>query len=137
MAKISKFESWLKAKYPETYEGLMKELESDTTKTKIPFSTFWDTYAKKVGGKKAKTKWDSMTRIEQMKAMQPIEAYKEAEPNPKFRSNPLTYLNGEFWNDEGFIESKKGIEISKNKSVEGAKRNIGHWERIIQESQNH
>jgi hypothetical protein len=103
----SKFESWLETTRPEVYEALMNEYRNEKGLDKIPFYEFWDRYQKKTGKKDCMAKWARMTRKEQEAALAPLEEYIKVQPNPKYRLNPKTYLNGEYWNDEQFIESKK------------------------------
>lgn len=68
----------------------------------ISFSNFWNTYDKKVGYKKCLAKWNngSLSKEKKKLAIDYIPAYKQAEPDNKYRQNPLTYLNSETWNDE-------------------------------------
>lgn len=64
------------------------------------FDEFWDLYDKKSDKKKCKEKYEklSMVQIEKIKEALPI--YIKSKPDIQYRKNPLTWLNGECWNDE-------------------------------------
>jgi hypothetical protein len=63
-------------------------------------SVFWNLYGKKEGLKKVTDKWMKLP-IETMEIIiQRVPAYIQSTPDLKFRKQPLTYLNGEHWNDE-------------------------------------
>jgi hypothetical protein len=67
----------------------------------ISFEAFWDAYDKKVGKKeKISRKWEKRKKADRLKIMSYIEAYKQANPDKKYRKNPETFLNNESWNDE-------------------------------------
>lgn len=79
-------------------KGMEEEKEK---KAKIPFENFWNLYEKKVGNmQKLIKKWDGLTVIEQLQAIQYIPIYKEAQPDKQYRKNPETFLNNKSWNDE-------------------------------------
>lgn len=64
------------------------------------FDEFWDLYDKKSDKKKCKEKYEklSLVQIEKIKVALPI--YIKSKPDIQYRKNPLTWLNGECWNDE-------------------------------------
>ena len=66
----------------------------------LSFDEFWDLYDKKSDKKKCKEKYEklSLVQIEKIKDALPI--YIKSKPDIQFRKNPLTWLNGECWNDE-------------------------------------
>jgi len=108
--------------------------------TDISFPNFYNIYDKKVGYKKCLAKWNNGTLSKEKKklAIDYLPAYKQAEPDKKFRQNPLTYLNSETWNDELIkeetIESKreKIINNIKNKRYEKEqKRQERHGKDIV------
>jgi hypothetical protein len=124
----SKFERWLRTKYPKDYEKLWMLYEADTqSDKKIPFADFWSTYDKKVGTKDARAKWERLSAVEQAKAMAVIEDYKRAQPERKYRLNPTTYLNGEHYNDEQFIEARQATNSAESRAA----RNIEAWNTIL------
>lgn len=64
------------------------------------FETWWDFYGKKRGRKKAEAKWNKLSLAEKVACMRATPAYVASTPDPVYRKDPLTYLNGECWNDE-------------------------------------
>lgn len=65
-----------------------------------PFEDWWNIYAKKRGRKKAEAKWNKMSHIDKIACMKATPAYVASTPDKQYRLDPLTYLNGERWNDE-------------------------------------
>lgn len=64
------------------------------------FEDWWRLYDKKRGKKKAKQKWDRLTKDQQVACLLATPAYVASTPDRTYRKDPLTYLNGECWNDE-------------------------------------
>lgn len=64
------------------------------------FDAFWDLYGKKVDTKKCKDKFCKLPEQTQQKILQVVELYVKKTPDLKFRKLPLTWLNGECWNDD-------------------------------------
>lgn len=66
------------------------------------FDVFWDVYGKKVDRKKCEKKWATLTEEQRRLAMNHAPRYIASASGRelKYRKNPLTYLNGECWNDE-------------------------------------
>lgn len=64
------------------------------------FNIFWDAYNKKVDSKKCKDKFLKLSNTEVEKILNVVEKYVKSTPDPKFRKNPLTWLNGKCWEDE-------------------------------------
>ena len=64
------------------------------------FERFWELYDKKVGKAKAKAKFLKLSKTDKEKIFSTLKQYVENTPNPTYRKDPLTYLNGECWNDE-------------------------------------
>lgn len=64
------------------------------------FDEFWNLYDKKTDRKKCEDKYKklSLVQIEKIKTALPI--YIKSKPDVQYRKNPLTWLNGECWNDE-------------------------------------
>lgn len=73
------------------------------------FDGFWDLYGKKVDRKKCESKWARLTEEQRRLAMNHVPRYIASASGRelKFRKNPLTYLNGECWNDE-IIDDQPG-----------------------------
>jgi hypothetical protein len=76
-------------------EPLPSVAESDSD-----FKWFWNTYNKKKDLKKVEAKWKKITKqnIDAIKTT--LESYVKSTPDVKYRKYPLSYLNGECWNDE-------------------------------------
>ena len=64
------------------------------------FDDFWNAYNKKVDSKKCKSKWQKIKEDDKLKIKNTIHNYILANPEVKYRKNPLTYLNGNCWEDE-------------------------------------
>jgi hypothetical protein len=64
------------------------------------FDEFYDLYDKKVGGKKVKAKFDSLSKTKIDKIFEVVSDYVLSTPNKQYRKAPLVWLNGEHWNDE-------------------------------------
>ena len=64
------------------------------------FEKWWDTYNKKVDRKKVERKWASLKNDEIEKCLAVVGDYVKWKTDPQYRKNPLTYLNGDCWNDE-------------------------------------
>lgn len=68
------------------------------------FDDWWNAYDKKCGRKKAEARWDRIPSFEKIACMKATPAYVRATPDKAYRKHPLTYLNGECWNDEIIIK---------------------------------
>lgn len=101
-------------------EGFTEEVVPATIpkveeRNKIPFQEFWNTYDKKVDSAKCRNKWDKLTLTQQQLIMKHIPKYVESTKDKKYRKNPLTYLNGQCWNDEVVVYSNsKGSSKNAN-----------------------
>ena len=76
------------------------------------FEDWWKMYNKKRGKKKAKQKWNRLTKEQQTSCLMATPLYVASTPDPVYRKDPLTYLNGECWNDE--IIQKQDYEQQRN-----------------------
>lgn len=76
----------------------------------IEFDRFWNEYDNKKGKKKCLDKWKRLPKKERELIFAALPAYIESTPNKKYRKHPLTWLNGEHWNDE--IESESITTIT-------------------------
>lgn len=78
-----------------------KRIEKEEEKNNIfSFDEFWNMFDKKVDRRKCEDKYKklSVAQIEKIKIALPI--YIKSKPDIQYRKNPLTWLNGECWNDE-------------------------------------
>jgi hypothetical protein len=64
------------------------------------FDIFWNTYDKKTDSKKCKDKFLKLSEENITKILNVVSDYVKSTPDKKFRKNPLTWLNGNCWNDE-------------------------------------
>jgi len=69
------------------------------------FDEFWDLYDKKNDRKKCSDKFNKLTGEQLKKIKEVLPIYIKSKPDVTFRKNPLTWLNGECWNDEVKIET--------------------------------
>jgi hypothetical protein len=78
-----------------------KQINKETKKHILAsFDTFWEMYGKKEDRRKCEKKWVSIDEKLHEKILTVLPAYIAKTPELKFRKNPLTWLNGECWNDE-------------------------------------
>ena len=88
-----------------------KEKEKDKRKDKdseieiSTFEKFWEIYDKKVDREKSLSKWTKLKNLDREKILKVLQKYIQANPERKFRKNPLTFLNGKCWNDEIVTEN--------------------------------
>ena len=64
------------------------------------FEEFWNIYDKKQQKPKCISKWKKLTKSEIDLIFTNLPKYIESTPDKSYRKNPLTWLNGECWNDE-------------------------------------
>jgi len=64
------------------------------------FDEFWNLYGKKIDTKKCKAKFDKLSKANQDKIFDVLPDYIASTPDKQFRKLPMTWLNGECWNDE-------------------------------------
>lgn len=64
------------------------------------FDEFWDLYAKKSDRAKCEAKFNKLDEGQIELIFERLPAYIQSTPEVQFRKNPLTWLNGECWNDE-------------------------------------
>lgn len=125
---MKKFEEWVREFHPLVAADY-DEYASLHVTTKIPFNVFWNEYNKKTGKKKTESKWNRMSATDQAKALQVAIEYVKVTPNRQYRLNPLTYLNGEHYNDEELITT--AAERLGNKGNDAAERNRKAWEELL------
>lgn len=64
------------------------------------FDRFWNLYNKKEGKRKTEQRFNKLKPDEIDLIFERLPAYIKSTPDKKYRKNPLTWLNGEHWNDE-------------------------------------
>ena len=100
--------NWLMANSPTTEERLqeMKSRSPYMVVTSIPereitFEAFWQHYDDKINSskKRARAKWEKMTKTQQTKAYHHIDKYFASLPYGTRKKYAETYLNAELWNN--------------------------------------
>jgi len=74
------------------------------------FDTFWELYQKKVGYSKCLEKWMKFGISTMSEIIKSVPKYVKDTPDVKYRKNPLTWLNGKYWEDEPLKEKEKEKE---------------------------
>lgn len=64
------------------------------------FEEFWESYGKKVGKEKAKSKWLKLKESDKDACLLAIPNYKIARPDVQYRKDPERYLMHRVWEDE-------------------------------------
>jgi hypothetical protein len=112
----------LKPKNPKTEKPTDNWLES--------FEQFWTVYDKKVGRKKAEQKWKIMTLHQRQSALDNVAGYVHVNNRKQFRKDPVTYLNGECWNDELILPETKQTGLFPNQQPTPTRGNFNQEEMI-------
>lgn len=104
--------------------------ENTEGKTDAMFEKWWELYGKKRGKKKSYARWCRMSMKDKVSCLNAVEDYVKSTPDVKYRKDPLTYLNGECWNDEIILSQthssgmNTGIVLKDSKNKEYKK---GGW----------
>lgn len=85
------------------------------------FEDWWQMYGKKRGKKKAKQKWDKLTVEQKTACLIATPAYVASTPDRTYRKDPLTYLNGECWNDEIILKQNHEQQRANNLAAKAAR----------------
>ena len=90
-----------------------KEEEKEEEKNNIfSFDEFWNLYDKKTDRKKCEDKYKKLSSVQIDKIKTALPIYIKSKPDIQYRKNPLTWLNGECWNDE--VKPKQETNVSQN-----------------------
>jgi hypothetical protein len=84
-----------------------KEEEELKEDKEILFEQFWNLYDKKVERKNCFNKFIQLDLKVIEKIINVVPFYVKSTPDPKYRKNPETWINGECWNDELNTTDKK------------------------------
>lgn len=103
---------------PSNYESNTEEKRKEKEEEKnniFSFDEFWNMFDKKVDRRKCEDKYKklSLVQIEKIKVALPI--YIKSKPDIQYRKNPLTWLNGECWNDE--VKQKEETQVLDTASM--------------------
>ncbi|CAD8327872.1 phage protein [uncultured phage] len=84
--------------------------EYNTVDYEFYFNLFWDAYDKKYGKSKSFEKFKKIKPELYDLIIDKATEYKKSTPDIQFRKNPLTWLNGQHWEDEIVINKTKNNE---------------------------
>jgi len=90
----------------ESKANRREEKRREDKRKEEKFNTFWNLYQKKTNNKKAKDKFLKLDIETIDKILKVVPKYVSSTPDKQYRKDPLTWLNGECWNDE-ITETKK------------------------------
>jgi hypothetical protein len=76
------------------------ETEAEENAINNRFDDFWNLYDKKDGSSKCKAKWNRLKESDKDIVFKTLPNYILSTPDKQYRKNPLTWLNGEHWNDD-------------------------------------
>lgn len=77
--------------------------ETETEESRVEvcrFAEFWDLYGKKSDSSKCKAKFSKLSKGDIELIFERLPAYIKSTPDKQYRKNPITWLNGQCWNDE-------------------------------------
>jgi len=94
-----------------TAEQQLNTDKNDKKNKEELFTQFWIQYNKKLDRKKCSTAFLRLKQAQISKIFETLPDYIKSTPDTKYRKNPLTYLNGESWNDE--IPQEKVLPLFK------------------------
>jgi hypothetical protein len=84
--------------------------ENDLLNNSFEFNRFWALYDKKNDRSRCLSKWKKLFKenkdLDIETIINSVKQYVKSTPDPKFRKNPLTWLNGNCWEDEINSENK-------------------------------
>lgn len=84
--------------------------ENDLINNSFEFNRFWALYDKKIDRSRCLSKWKKLFKenknLDIEIIINSVKHYVKNTPDPKFRKNPLTWLNGNCWEDETTSENK-------------------------------
>jgi len=80
------------------------------------FDDFWKLYGKSSDKKKCLDKFQKLSDEQLKKIKEVLPIYIQSKPDLTFRKNPLTWLNGECWNDE-IKNTTSHIPLQQNKPI--------------------
>ena len=83
-----------------SFGGKCTESIPNDSDSVLPFAEFWDMYDKKVERAKCIQKYAAISETDRAEIRRKLPGYIAATPDPQFRKNPQTWLNGRCWQDE-------------------------------------
>ena len=100
----------IKDEYLENDKDNNTLINNTINNTKESFDKFWDLYDYKKDRKKCETKWKYIKHSLYNTIFEHVKKYIESTPGKQFRKYPLTYLNGECWNNEIINKQQNKID---------------------------
>lgn len=92
----------------QSESNAIREDKSKEDNTNILFDSFWIQYPIKASKKKCADKWKHISETDKQKILETLPNFLKHKPFESYvHPNPLTYLNGERWNDEIPIKGKQ------------------------------
>ena len=108
-----------------------KNIDKSISTKKEQFERWWALYDKKTGRAKCYAKWLRLSDEERELCIANTPAYVASTPNKQYRKHPLTYLNGECWNDEIVSNNTVGslpfgmiLDGNRNDIIERSKKDL-------------
>jgi len=99
-----------KASKAEANNNVNDNVNDKQLNDKLSFDIFWNNYDKKVDSSKCFKAWVKLVSECQRKFVQEQALkYAQSTPDVKYRKNPLTWLNGQCWNDEELANKPKKV----------------------------
>lgn len=89
---------------------IISDNSNNTVDYEFYFNLFWDAYDKKYGKSKSFDKFKKIKPELYDLIIDKATEYKKLTPDIQFRKNPLTWLNGQHWEDEIVINKTKNNE---------------------------
>lgn len=98
------------------YTSNTKKINKKVSDDKYPFELFWSKYPNKIGKAKCVAKWKKIKDEQKEKILNTIDDFIAYKPFKDYvHPNPLTYLNGERWDDELPKADIRPMEINGRK----------------------
>lgn len=95
---------------------------------KTTFVKFWELYPIKVDKKKCEIKWNKLKKEDIEKIFLTLVKYLDDKPFETYRfPNPLTYLNGERWNDDTSSQKQNENDNEQSNDISDEIRRLRGW----------
>lgn len=110
---------------PQEEEEQEEEREQEDWLDKIkfkdpyPFESFWNDYNKKRGRANCERKYAKLSLKDKLAIKEHVLRYVASTPDPQYRKDPETYLNGKHWNDEIITKPTEVVADKKTNVLPG------------------
>lgn len=122
-------EEFVRFYHPQVLEEYLS-LNSIYEDWEAAFNEFWEVYDKKTGKHKCKLKFKAIPKAKWGEVIEHAGKYKDATPDRQFRMNPLTYLNGHYYEEEETITAaleRNKPTTKESGAAERAVENLKGW----------